>query len=239
MVNSDWLEQMKRIAIIPARSGSKGLPNKNVLSLNGKPLMAYTIQAAIDSKMFSEVMVSTDSEEYASIAKKFGASVPFLRSCGASSDKAGSWDVVREVLQQYINMGVFFDEIALLQPTSPLRNSEDIINAFEQKRKLHSNCVVSVVEVEHPVQWCFELSENRSMDEFANSSYCYMRRQDLPKHYRENGAIYIVNADKICSDDYNLYADNCTAYIMDNSHSVDIDSKEDFLIADALLRNNI
>lgn len=229
---------MKRIAVIPARSGSKGLPNKNILPLNKKPLLAYTIQAAIDSKMFYEVMVSTDSEEYASIAKKYGASVPFIRSQSTSGDSAGSWDVVREVLQEYKDMGVFFDEVALLQPTSPLRNAEDIVNAFEQKERLHSNCVVSVVEVEHPIQWCFELNDNKSMDEFANSPYCYMRRQDLTKHYRENGAIYIVSADKIRVKDYNLYADNCTAYIMDSSHSIDIDSKEDFLIADVLLRKN-
>lgn len=116
---------MNNIAIIPARSGSKGLPDKNILDLNGHPLMYYTIKAALKSGCFDTVMVSTDSEKYADIAKSCGAEVPFLRSEELSSDTAGSWDVVREVLTQYKVMGNSFDYVALMQPTSPLRNAED------------------------------------------------------------------------------------------------------------------
>ena len=97
---------MKNLAIIPARSGSKGLKDKNIKLLNGKPLMAYTIEAAIQSKMFDEVMVSTDSEEYADIAKKYGAKVPFMRSSELSNDTASSWDVVRDVLHKYKKDGM-------------------------------------------------------------------------------------------------------------------------------------
>ena len=110
---------MKNIAIITARSGSKGLPNKNILPLDGKPLIAHTIIAAKESGMFDTVMVSTDSEEYAAIAREWGAEVPFLRSEENSSDKAGSWDVVREVLDEYRKRGEEFDTFTLLQPTSP------------------------------------------------------------------------------------------------------------------------
>jgi len=118
---------MKNIAIIPARSGSKGLKDKNIKPLLDIPLLAYSIRAAKDSALFDEIMVSTDSDDYAQIAKDYGASVPFLRSAKTSSDTAGSWDVVTEVLSQYQTSGRYFDTICLLQPTSPLRIASDII----------------------------------------------------------------------------------------------------------------
>ena len=112
---------VKRIAIIPARSGSKGLKDKNIKLLNGKPLIVYSIDAAIKSNAFDIVFVSTDSEIYAEIAMKAGADAHFLRSEINSSDKASSWDTVREVIQRFEEEGKYFDEIMLLQPTSPLR----------------------------------------------------------------------------------------------------------------------
>lgn len=117
---------MRNLAIIPARSGSKGLPDKNIMDLNGKPMMYYTIRAAIDSGCFEEIMVSTDSPKYAEIAVACGAKVPFLRSEAMSGDSAGSWDTVREVLSNYQKLGQTFDYVTLLQPTSPLRTAEDI-----------------------------------------------------------------------------------------------------------------
>lgn len=223
---------MNNIAIIPARSGSKGLPDKNILDLNGHPLMYYTIKAALKSGCFDTVMVSTDSEKYADIAKSCGAEVPFLRSEELSSDTAGSWDVVREVLTQYKVMGNSFDYVALMQPTSPLRNAEDIKNAFKMLSRDNVHTVVSVTEVEHPVQWCFTMPESGSMKKYAESPYNQMRRQDLETHYRENGAIYIVNASKILNRDYNYYGDNCYGYVMPGERSMDIDSRMDFMIAD-------
>ena len=223
---------MNNIAIIPARSGSKGLPEKNILDLNGHPLMYYTIKAALESGCFDTVMVSTDSEKYADIAKSCGAEVPFLRSEELSSDTAGSWDVVREVLTQYKVMGNSFDYVALMQPTSPLRNAEDIKNAFKMLSRDNVHTVVSVTEVEHPVQWCFTMPECGSMKTYAESPYNQMRRQDLETHYRENGASYIVNASKILNRDYNYYGDNCYGYVMPGERSMDIDSRMDFMIAD-------
>ena len=114
------MRELKSIAIIPARSGSKGLPDKNIRPLNGIPLIAYTIKAALDSGMFDTVMVSTDSEKYAEIARKYGAEVPFLRSAATSGDKSSSWDAVKEVLAQYESqLGKTYDVVALLQVTSP------------------------------------------------------------------------------------------------------------------------
>lgn len=228
---------MKCLAIIPARSGSKGLPDKNIKNLNGKPLMYYTIKAALDSKCFEEVMVSTDSNRYAEIARECGAKVPFLRSEATAGDGAGTWDTVREVLNEYRKLGKEFDYVTVLQPTSPLRDDVDIVHAFEQLREGYVNNVVSIVSVEHPVQWCFRLPENGMLDEFAQSPYNNVRRQDLEKHYRENGAIYIVDAKKIMDDNYNFYADKCFGYIMRPDKSVDIDTELDFMIAEEVYAN--
>jgi len=222
---------MRNLAIIPARSGSKGLPDKNIIDLNGKPLVYHTIQAAIASGCFDEVMVSTDSEKYAEIARNCGAAVPFLRSEIMSSDTAGSWDAVREVLSNYQKIGQIFDYITLLQPTSPLRTAEDIRGLFQLLAKEDVHNVVSVTEVDHPVQWCFRMRNNNSMEEMATSQYTYTRRQELDTYYRENGAIYTVDARKIMDPSYNFYADACHGYIMDRRNSIDIDSEIDLLIA--------
>lgn len=227
---------MRNIAIIPARSGSKGLPDKNIMDLNGKPLMYYTIRAALSSKCFESVMVSTDSEKYADIAVECGAEVPFLRSENTSGDSAGSWDVVREVLENYKKIGKEYDYVALLQPTSPLRDADDIKKAWKKLRETGSANVVTVTEVDHPVQWCFRLSHNDSMEEMARSPYSYKRRQELDTYYRENGAIYFVDAKKIVNENYNFYADKCAACVMPKEKSIDIDTKMDLIIADTYMK---
>ena len=151
---------MKNLAIIPARSGSKGLPDKNIKNLCGKPLIAHTIAAANDSGCFDEVMVSTDSEKYAGIARQWGASVPFLRSEATSTDQASSWDMVEEVLCNYEKAGRYFDTFCLLQPTSPLRTSEDIRGAYRLFEDKASFAVVSVCEAEHSPLWCGHLPDS-------------------------------------------------------------------------------
>lgn len=223
---------MGNIAVIPARSGSKGLVDKNIKELNGKPLMYYTIKAAQDSDCFDEVMVSTDSEKYAEIASMCGAQVPFLRSKEMSGDSAGSWDVIWEVLANYRNLGKNYEYVALLQPTSPLRGAEDIACIFNKMKMTGAHNAVSVTEVDHPVQWCFRLPQTEMMDEMASSPYNYMRRQELEPYYRENGAIYVVHADKIMNRDYNFYADKCVGYVMPRERSVDIDTDMDFVLAE-------
>lgn len=226
---------MKSLAIIPARSGSKGYKDKNIAVINGRPMLDYTIKAAIKSNCFDAVMVSTDSEKYAKVAIECGAEVPFLRSPENSTDQAGSWDVVREVLQRYEDEGKQFDYVVLLQPTSPLRDDVDIRNAFVVLQQEEVRNVVSVAPVAHPVQWCFRLEKECSLEEYANSPYCQMRRQDLDVYYQENGAIYIVDAERIRDNQYNFYKDHCYAYIMSREHSLDIDSEMDMKILNAIL----
>ena len=230
---------MKIIAIIPARSGSKGLPDKNIKIVCGRPLIDYTIKAAIDSECFETIMVSTDSKKYAEIAMECGADVPFMRSNTTSGDAAGSWDVVREILKNYEEMGIIYDYVALLQPTSPLRSAKDIKAAVRMLDMEAVNNVVSVTETEHPIQWCFPLPTDCSMSEYAKSPYNNVRRQELKKHYQENGAIYLVSANKILSNNYNLYKDKCYAYIMPRERSIDIDTKMDLTILEAIISESV
>lgn len=225
---------MKNIAIIPARSGSKGVRDKNIRDLCGKPLMDYTIEAALESGEFDEVMVSTDSERYAEIARQYGANVPFLRSAKTASDTASSWDMVDEVLVRYAAIGKTFDTFCLLQPTSPLRTMEDIQGAYELFRTKAEFAVVSVCETEHSPLWCGQLPDDGEFIDFLPKD-TPKQRQATGKYYRLNGAIYIVDTARFKQNKY-LYQKGSFAFIMKQEHSIDIDTELDFIIAETLMR---
>lgn len=220
---------MKRIAIIPVRSGSKGLKDKNILPINGKPLMAYTIECAMKSQQFDKIFVSTDSQKYADIAKQYGAEASFLRSADNSTDTAGSWDVVKEVIEHFEAEGEFYDEIMLLQATSPLRIPEDIHRSFKLMEEKKAHSVISVTEVEYSPFWCNTLPEDLSMDEFWNDQHSDLPRQLLPKYYRQNGAIYLIKHTELA--ERKMFRYKCYAYIMPQDRSLDIDSEFDFIVA--------
>ena len=222
---------MNNIAIIPARSGSKGLKDKNIKELNGIPLIGYSIQAAKESKLFSRVMVSTDSETYAEISRQLGAEVPFLRSKAMSSDTAGSWDVVKEVLQQYNEQ---FDTVCLLQPTSPLRQAEDIINGYKALEEKQADAITAVCEMDHSPLWSMTLNDDHSLMSFREKTVD-LPRQKLPVYYRINGALYIRKIAYL-QDDIEILDSKEFAYIMDRSRSVDIDTLEDFEYAEYLMK---
>lgn len=223
---------MGNLAVIPARSGSKGVRDKNIKLLNGKPLIAYTIEAALQCGKFEEVMVSTDSARYADIAERYGACVPFLRSEGTSTDTASSWDMVGEVLARYKEMGRTFDTFCLLQPTSPLRTAEDIREAYTLFEEKASFAVVSVCEAEHSPLWCGRLPKTNEFVGFIRKEHTG-QRQAGDKFYRINGAIYIVDTGKFAADNY-LYQEGSYAYIMSQLKSIDIDTELDFKIAEIL-----
>ena len=218
---------MKRLAIIPARSGSKRLPDKNIKLLKEKPLIAYTIEAAIGSCCFDEVMVSTDSTLYSFIAKKWGASVPFLRSDINSQDSSSTWSVVKEVLEKYEEQGKHFDEFAILQPTSPLRTKDDIINAFALMEEKKANAIVSVYRLEEKTSLINTLTEDLNMKSFS------LEAKPL---YKLNGAIYIANAEYYLKNK-SIYNENCFAYIMDKETSIDIDTDNDFVNVENVLNS--
>lgn len=222
------------IAIIPARSGSKGLPNKNIRILNGKPLIAYSIGAAQEAGIFDEIFLSTDSREYANIAVQYGANVPFLRSDELATDTASTWDCVREAIDQYHTIGKEFDIIVLLQPTSPLRTPQDIIAAVETMMLNNADAVVSVSEADHSPLWYNTLPESKSLNGFLKQEILTKTRQELPIYYRINGAVYVVKTEYFARSQ-NIYDCNSFAYIMPRENSVDIDTSLDFSIAEHLL----
>lgn len=221
---------MRSIAIIPARSGSKGLKDKNIKSLHGKPMMVYSIEAAQKSGMFDCIHVSTDSSVYADIAKAAGADVPFLREEYLAGDNSSTWDAIRAVVRKYEESGQIFDVVTLLQPTSPLRDAEDICEAFRIFHKKDADAVISVCELEHSIQICNTLGEDGSMNGFLDSNKIGPR-QNLETHYRINGAIYIQKTELLMGKQ-SLYNEKSYAYVMDKAHSVDIDDIFDFKIAE-------
>lgn len=231
---------MRRIAIIPARSGSKGLQDKNIRQLNGKPLIAYSIEAAKTSGLFDIVMVSTDSQEYADIARNWGADVPFLRSERLSTDTSNSWDVVAEVLNRYKEDGQTFEAVALLQPTSPLRTAQDIKRSIARMDETGANAIVGVTTSDHSPLWSNSLPADLSMTDFLRKEILTTPRQQLPDFYRINGAMYLVKTEYF-NENHDIYRDKCYAYVMDKKHSVDIDDEVDFFLAQVILQseNNV
>ena len=221
----------KVLAVIPARGGSKRLPNKNILSLKGKPLISWTIEEANKSKYIDKVIVSTDSQEITEISKEFNADVPFVRPEYLSNDSANSISVIKHAIEFYKNKYAY---VVLLQPTSPLRKVTDIDNSIELLNE-HVQSVVSVVKCEHSPLWSNTLPKDSSLKNFIDFDIKNKRSQDLPDYFRLNGAIYVA---KISYMNHNngFFGDNSKAYIMSQDSSVDIDNQIDFLFAEFLIQ---
>lgn len=229
---------MRNICIIPARSGSKGLIDKNIKSFCGKPLISYTISEALKANIFDVIMVSTDSLRYADIAKKHGASVPFLRSPEMSSDNASSWGVVKEVLAHYKEEGVVFDNVFLLQPTSPLRKANSIVSAYRLFLDNNANYVVGVCETDHSPLWSNTLPADLSLHGFIKKEVFDTPRQALKPFFRINGAIYIIKVEYLmATNTSDFFDDKAYAYIMSKNESIDIDDELDFVVAEAIFKN--
>ncbi|MGG7164455.1 cytidylyltransferase domain-containing protein [Clostridium ihumii] len=224
------------IAIIPARSGSKGLKDKNIKNLNGKPLIAYTIEAAVKSGVFKDIIVSTDSREYAKIAQKYGAEVPFLRNEELADDTSSTNDVIEDVIIKLKELGREYDSVMILQPTSPLRGIDDIKNSVKLLEEKNANAVVSMCECEHSPLLSKELCGDKKLDGFL-SDLNSTRRQDIKKYYRLNGAIYLLNIHYFFKYK-NFYKQNSYAYIMDKVTSIDIDDIYDFKFAEMIIKEN-
>ncbi len=228
---------MSTLGVITARSGSKGIKDKNIRLLNGKPLIAYSIESAMQSQYIDEVMVSTDSEEYADISKQYGAKIPFLRSQVNSTDLAKSVDVLLEVLDNYKRMGNCYDVVVLLQPTSPLRTSRNIDGAMRLFYEKNADSVVSVCECEHSPLLSNILQEDLSLFEFIKSvDNC--SRQSMEKYYRINGAVYI-SKENVLREIQSFYGRKSYAYIMKPEESIDIDTEMDFEYVEFLMKSYI
>ncbi len=217
----------KILALIPARGGSKGIPRKNIKDLCGKPLIAYSIEAGLNSKYIDSVVVSTDDSEIAEVSKRFGAEVPFIRPEELASDTAKTLDVVLHAIKEMESKGSTFDTFVLLQPTQPLRTAADLDAAIEKYMENGCISMVSVSPVnDHPIL-IRTIEEDRLKPLLNCSSTC--RRQDMPKYYRVNGCIYINEISEI--DTNTSFNDNVLPFVMEPSHSVDIDELSDFELA--------
>ncbi|MCG6261977.1 acylneuraminate cytidylyltransferase family protein [Vibrio vulnificus] len=227
---------MKILAITPARGGSKRLPGKNIKNLNGKPLIQWTIDAALAVQEIARVMVTTDCDEIAEIAKQAGAEVPFIRPPELATDTSSSTDVIRHALDFYRAEGEEFDFVLLLQPTSPIRSADDIRHAIEQLKAHTADAVVSVCPCDHSPLWANTLPDDRSMADFIRHEVSQLRSQDLPDYYRINGAIYLTKVSRFYQENSLFLSSNIFAYVMNNESSVDIDHELDFLIAETVLK---
>ncbi|MCP5074562.1 MAG: acylneuraminate cytidylyltransferase family protein [Rhodobacteraceae bacterium] len=221
------------VAIIPARSGSKGLPGKNVLELGGYPLIAWTVFSAIRSGLFDEVFVSTDSENIAAVARAAGASVPFLRPEELASDES----VTREVVAHVLTILDIRNEdwFALLQPTSPFRNSSHIRAAVDLLDG-NTSSVVSVTD-EKPLSWAFEVSHDGTLSPALPRSVV-SRRQSTNRIVRPNGAVYVQMVGPFRSDPV-FFKSDTKGYKMSQIDSIDIDDTEDFALAEAVVAQGL
>lgn len=224
----------KILALIPARGGSKGIPRKNIKDLAGKPLIAYTIEAAKECVDIDYIMVSTDSREIAEVAERYGAEVPFLRPEFLADDTSKTIDAVCYTIGKLAESGRDYDYLVLLQPTSPLRTADDIEKAV--RLSIENKCdVVSISEVTDSPILIRECDENGNLTHLLEQSST-VRRQDMPVYYRVNGSIYVNNIKKLSLE--TSFNDNPLGYIMPRARSVDIDEPVDFSVAEFYLRQD-
>ena len=232
---NDNISDTSILAIIPARSGSTGLPGKNIIDCCGKPLIAWSIDAALKSKYVHRVLVTTDTVEIAKVAKSYGAWVPFLRNKSLAQDDSSITDVVRDVLSNTEVQGFNYKVVVLLQPTSPLRTAQYIDDAIElylEQNKSNSDTLVSVYRVDSKGLLAFGINnDSGNLYSHFGLDLVNPRRQDLPECYMPNGSIYISQTDKFCG----FYSENTIPFVMDNNISIDIDYADDLEIASALL----
>ncbi len=220
---------MRSLAVITARGGSKRIPGKNKKLFLGKPILCYSIEAAISSKVFDEIMVSTDDEEIAEIARASGACVPFMRSSAASGDFAITNDVLLEVLDEYEKRGQFFDFLACIYPTAPFVTAQKLKDAFALLQESRTGCVMPVVAFSFPPQRGMILENDRLV-------YCHpenrtKRSQDFPKIYHDCGQFYFYQVDKIRGS-HGIFSEGYTPLFMDETEVQDIDDLTDWKLAE-------
>jgi CMP-N-acetylneuraminic acid synthetase len=218
------------LAIILARGGSKRLPNKNILTLKDKPLIAWSIEAGLHSQYIDKVIVSSDSDKILDISQTYGVDI-IKRPDILASDTATSMDAIFHTLDNC----KAYDYIILLQPTSPLRTSKDIDNAIEELLSKDADAIVSVCSMEHSPLWSNTLAKDKNMSNFLKDEVLNKRSQDLETYYRLNGAIYICKKDKLLEEKTFFIKDNIFAYVMDRKNSIDIDEEIDFKMAEFFL----
>jgi CMP-N,N'-diacetyllegionaminic acid synthase len=228
---------LKCLALIPARGGSKGVPRKNVALVGGKPLLAWTIESALKADCIERVIVSTDDEQIAQVARDLDAEVPFLRPAELARDDTPGIDPLLHAVEWLAAHENYLPEwVILLQPTSPLRTSNDIEEAFALARDRHAEAVVSITSAPvHPF-WIKKIDTMGRLSDFVASDKSETRRQDLPPAYAPNGAIYLIRRESLLAA-RNFFGSQTYAYVMPEERSLDLDTPWDLHLADLILRD--
>ena len=224
------------LALIPARGGSKGIPEKNTRDLAGKPLIAWTIETALNSNVCSKIVVTTENQKIIAIAQDWGAEVPFIRPEHLSGDEATSISVVQHAIEYFLTIG--FDKsdyILLLQPTSPLRATEDIKNAVDIAQSKQADAVVSVTDAPSHPYLTKKIKPTGMLQSFFDEKFDNIRRQDLPPAYALNGAIYLNRISSLIEEKTFLPENKTYAYIMPPERSIDIDTPWDLRLAELII----
>lgn len=219
----------KKIAIITARGGSKRIPKKNIKEFCGKPILAYSIQAALDSGLFDEVMVSTDSEEIAEVARKYGANVPFMRSEKTSDDFATTADVLLEVLEEYEKRGQIFEYMTCIYPTAPFVTPEKLQQAMKRIQQEQAVMVLPVVAFSYPPQRGY-IIENQHLQMKWKENFS-KRSQDLEPLYHDCGQFYVYEVERY-RQRKGLITDEIVPIIVDDLEVQDIDNESDWKLAE-------
>ena len=220
---------MSNLCLIPARGGSKRIPKKNIKYFLGKPIIAYSIEAAIQSDLFTEVMVSTDCQETAEIALRYGAKVPFLRSKENSNDFATTYDVIKEVIDEYKKDGVKFENICCIYACAPFVTANNLKHAYQELSNKQVDTIFPIIEYSFPIQRAVKIHNEKI--ELFNIDHLNTRSQDLEKSYHDAGQFYWMKSENILNKG-RIITDNCSGIIITELEGQDIDNKIDWKLAE-------
>jgi CMP-N,N'-diacetyllegionaminic acid synthase len=227
------------IAIIPARGGSKGVPNKNIKEINGKPLIAYTIECALASKKLDRIICSTDSDIIAEIAIKYGAEVPFMRPAELAQDNSIATDTYLYTIDRLnADSNRKHEAFVILHPTSPLRLPVDIDSAIELFFTKGADSIISCFKMSHPPHWTLKIDENGTLKKFYDFDVSGKNRQEIDDTFFPNGAVTVLNY-LFLKEMRTYYSDKTFAYIMPQERSIDIDTEHDFKVAELLIEQTL
>ena len=228
---------MKVLGIVTARGGSKGIPRKNIIPLLGKPLLAYTAEAALSAKRLTRTILSTEDEEIASIGRAYGLDVPFLRSPELARDETPSIPVLQDTVHRLEQMGEYYDAVFTLQPTNPLRRPQDIDGAVDLLERTGADSVISFVDVgeKHPARMKFITPEAKVIDPPFKEEFEGQRRQDLPKLYLREGSIYLTRL-SVLMEQSSVQGSDCRAWLIPEERACNIDTPFDLFLAEQMLK---
>jgi len=229
---------MRILAVIPARGGSKGILHKNIITVAGKPLLAWSIEAALCCKYVNKTIVSSDDDKIIEVAQQFGADT-LKRPMELATDHAGSEGLIVHALQEEAKQGNSYDYVMLLQPTSPLRGTKEVNEAIELLTSSDAKALISVYTPEHTPYKAFKLNEDGKLEGLVDNKTPFMRRQDLPQTFMPNGAIYLIETELFLKTTSLFCEERTIPYEMSREKSVDVDIMEDIKAIELMIKKKV